>query len=67
MPMPVEAYPLAAIVVVMCSFATYSAAKHISEDRDHVSLLNGLAIAELNKSSYAGTLVQVVSDTLNPN
>jgi hypothetical protein len=39
--MPIEAYPLAAIVVIMCSFATYSAAKHIRQDRDHVSLIYG--------------------------
>lgn len=36
-PMPVEAYPLALIVVTMVSFASYSAYKHIREDRDHVS------------------------------
>lgn len=39
-PMPAEAYPLAAMVVGMSSFAAYSAFKHIRADRDHVSQLN---------------------------
>ncbi|AFR98533.1 hypothetical protein C343_06513 [Cryptococcus neoformans C23] len=35
-PIPVDAYPLVGIVVVMCSGATYMLSKHIYEDRDHL-------------------------------
>ncbi|OWT35737.1 hypothetical protein J008_06510 [Cryptococcus neoformans] len=35
-PIPVDAYPLIGIVVVMCSGATYMLSKHIYEDRDHL-------------------------------
>ncbi|WVO24990.1 uncharacterized protein IAS62_006374 [Cryptococcus decagattii] len=35
-PVPVDAYPLIGIVVVMCSGATYMLSKHIYEDRDHL-------------------------------
>ncbi|WWD17704.1 hypothetical protein CI109_102145 [Kwoniella shandongensis] len=35
-PVPVDAYPLIGIVVIMCSAATYMLGKHISEDRDHL-------------------------------
>ncbi|AAW46767.1 hypothetical protein CNBM1930 [Cryptococcus deneoformans B-3501A] len=38
-PVPVDAYPLIAIVVVMCSGATYMLTKHIKEDRDHLRWL----------------------------
>ncbi|ORY33984.1 hypothetical protein BCR39DRAFT_556776 [Naematelia encephala] len=41
-PMPVEAYPLAALTVTMCSFAGYHAYKHIHEDRDHIRWLPGM-------------------------
>ncbi|KGB79231.2 hypothetical protein CNBG_5069 [Cryptococcus deuterogattii R265] len=35
-PVPVDAYPLIGIVIVMCSGATYMLSKHIYEDRDHL-------------------------------
>ncbi|XAO27738.1 hypothetical protein I312_106599 [Cryptococcus bacillisporus CA1280] len=35
-PIPVDAYPLVGIVVVMCSGATYMLTKHIYENRDHL-------------------------------
>ncbi|KAK8866091.1 hypothetical protein IAR55_001242 [Kwoniella newhampshirensis] len=35
-PVPVDAYPLIGIVVIMCSGATYMLGKHIWEDNDHL-------------------------------
>ncbi|WVQ97618.1 hypothetical protein IAU59_004732 [Kwoniella sp. CBS 9459] len=34
-PVPVDAYPLIAITLIMCSGATYMLSKHIREDHDH--------------------------------
>ncbi|WVQ84969.1 hypothetical protein IAT38_007134 [Cryptococcus sp. DSM 104549] len=35
-PVPVDAYPLVAIVGIVCSGGTYMLGKHIYEDRDHL-------------------------------
>ncbi|WVR06054.1 hypothetical protein IAU60_003082 [Kwoniella sp. DSM 27419] len=41
-PVPVDAYPLIAITVIMCSYATYMLSKHIIEDNDHVRWAPGV-------------------------
>ncbi|WRT64320.1 uncharacterized protein IL334_001252 [Kwoniella shivajii] len=41
-PVPVDAYPLIAITVIMCSAATYMLSKHIMEDHDHVRWAPGM-------------------------
>ncbi|KAK6905898.1 hypothetical protein I203_106733 [Kwoniella mangroviensis CBS 8507] len=35
-PVPVDVYPILAITVMMCSYASYMLTKHIREDNDHV-------------------------------
>ncbi|WVQ82736.1 hypothetical protein IAT38_004868 [Cryptococcus sp. DSM 104549] len=35
-PVPVDAYPLVAIVGIVCSGGTFMLCKHIYEDRDHL-------------------------------
>jgi hypothetical protein len=46
--MPVEAYPLAGIVAIMCSYASFVAYKHVVEDKDHVSM----ELLESRQGSY---------------